>query len=85
MHRASGVEMTLLKRSFAATMLAVLVLMSPKYSTRLPPTVQRTQCGVVFSGQCMQMMHRYVARLPFGIAETGMKNMVLVPGIMSLP
>jgi len=30
-------------------------------------------------------MHRYVVRLPFRIAETGMKNMVLVPGIMSLP
>jgi len=26
-----------------------------------------------------------VACLPFGIAETGMKNMVLVPGIVSLP
>jgi len=77
--------MTLLKSSFAVTMSAVLVLTSPKYSTWSLPTVQRMRCGLVFSGRWAQTMRRYVACLPFGIAETGMKNMVLVPGIVSLP
>ncbi len=85
MHCVPGVEMTLLKSSFAVMMLAVLVLTSPKYSTWSPPMVQHTRCGMVFSGRCVQTMRKYVAHLPFGIAETGMKNMVLVPGMLSLP
>ncbi len=35
--------------------------------------------------EVFNLVGRYVACLPFGIAETGMKNMVLVPGIVSLP
>jgi len=85
MQRAPGVETMLLKRSFVVMMSAVLVLTSPKYSTLSPPTVQQTWCGMAFSGRCAQMMCREVARLPCGIAETGMKNIVLVPGIVSVP
>jgi len=40
---------------------------------------------VGFSGRCAQMMRRYVACLPFGIAENGIKNMVLVLGMVSVP
>ena len=85
MQRALVVERTLLKRSLAVTISAVLVLTSPKYSTRSPPTVQRTRYGFAFSGRWAQTMRRYVARLPVGMAETGMKNMVLVPGMVPLP
>jgi len=85
MQRAPVVERTLLKRSLAVTISAVLVLTSPRYSTWSPPTAHRTRYGLAFSGRWVQTMHRYVARLPAGMAETGMKNMVLVPGMVPLP
>ncbi len=66
-------------------MLVVLVLTSPSYWMQSLPTVHHTWCGTAFSGQCAHMILRYVAVLPWGMVETRMKNMVLVPGVDGVP
>jgi len=85
MHCALVVEMMLLNNSLAVTKSAVLVLTLPSYLTQSPPTVHLTQCGTSFSGWWAQTMRRYVAFLCWGMAEMGMKNMVLVPGVLPCP
>jgi len=58
MHHPLGMDTTLLKSNLAVMRSVVLVLTLLEYSTQLPPTVQRTQCGMVFSGQRAHTMCR---------------------------
>jgi len=58
MHFAIGVDTTLLNSSLVVVKSAIFMLTLPSYCTLLLPTVQWTQWGTDFSGQCTQMMHR---------------------------
>jgi len=79
MHFAFDMDTMLLNSSLAVVRSAVFVLTLLSYCTLLLPTVQQTQWGMDFSGQCAQMMCKYVALCLAGSAVTGMKNIVLVP------
>jgi hypothetical protein len=65
----------------AVAMLAVLVLTSPGYSTRLLPTVKQMRRVCSFCGRSVDQMRWYVALRPSGMSPTLMNRMVSVPSI----
>ena len=71
--------MTELQRILKVVRLAVLVLLSPKYTMRSPPTVQRTRRGLALAGRFAETIFIYVGILPFGILCLKMKCIVSVP------
>ena len=82
MKRTSGVEMTELHRILKVLRSAVLVLLSPRYTMRSPPTVQRTRSGLALAGRFAATIFRCVGIFPFGISCLKMKCVVSVPFIL---
>lgn len=76
-------EDTLLSNSFTVVMSAVLVLTSPRYSIRSPPTFQQTRRGFSFSGA---IGGDNVNIRGFSVlGDGGMKSMVSVPWTLPHP
>ena len=73
--------MTLLNNIFDVVMSLVFVLLSPRHSTRSPPTVQRTRLVSALAGRSAATIFRYVGILLPGASCGHMKKHVLVPFI----
>jgi len=78
---APCVEMTLLIDVFDVVASPVFVLLSPRHSTRSPPTVQRTLLVSALAGRSAATIFRCVGVLLPGASCGHMKKHVLVPFI----
>ena len=78
-HLAFGVEMMLLMRILNASIPAVCVVTSPKYSSLSPPAVILVLYGSSFSGLYATVYLGYVAILFGGRSVLGIHSMTSIP------
>ena len=75
----------LLNSSFVVSSDAASVDVSPRYASRLPPTVILTRFGSAFFGLTATTVRAYVTRFPLGTFDFVIQWHVLVPVTLLVP